>query len=99
MDGISIRYDYNGNEDEWREAVNTFIDAVNDDPDIAGKFHYAVSVAGDGVLRSHTGRWDSQETHATLQSRDYFKTFAGKRTGMAGDSPDAKQITLFRNMS
>ena len=96
MDGISIRYRYSGDEAAWRAAVDTFIDEINADPDVAGKFSYAVSVAGDGETRSHTGRWDEESTLKTLQSRNYFKTFAQTLKEMAGDSLDAVQISLYR---
>ncbi len=96
MDGVSIRYKYDGDEVTWRAAIDAFIDAVNADPDIGGKFSYAVSVAGDGVTRTHTGRWDTDATLKTLQSRDYFKTFAATLKGLAGDSLDAVQTALYR---
>ncbi|MHA1565830.1 MAG: hypothetical protein ACTSX7_11010 [Alphaproteobacteria bacterium] len=96
MDGISIRYKYDGDEATWRAAIDAFIDAVDDDPDVGGKFSYAVSVAGDGVTRSHTGRWDTEATLKTLQSRDYFKTFAEILKGLASGSLDAVQIALYR---
>ena len=96
MDGVSIRYLYEGDEAAWRAAVDAFVDAIDADPDIGGKFSYAVSVAGDGVTRSHTGRWDTDATLKTLQSRDYFKTFAQTLKGMAGDTLDAVQIALYR---
>ena len=56
----------------------------------------AVSVAGDGVTRSHTGRWDTEATLKTLQSRDYFKSFAETLKGLADGSLDAVQIALYR---
>jgi len=96
MNGISIRYMYDGDEATWETAVNAFIEAINTDADISGKFSYAVSTAADGVLRSHTGRWDSEETLNILRSRDYFKTFASTLQDMAGETLDAKQIGLYR---
>ena len=96
MDGVSIRYRYDGDEAAWRAAIDEFIDAVDADPDISGKFSYAVSVAGDGIMRAHVGRWDTDATLKALQSRDYFKTFAKTLQGLAGDSLDAKQVALHR---
>ena len=96
MDGISIRYSYSGDEAAWGSAIDTFVDAVDADPDIGGKFSYAVSVAGDGVTRAHVGRWDSDATLKTLQSRDYFKSFSKAIQEFAGGSLDAKQVTLYR---
>ncbi len=96
MDGISIRYAYSGDEAAWRSAVDDFVEAVNADADIVGKFSYAVSVAGDGVTRSHVGRWDSESTLKTLQSRDYFKSFSKAIQDFAAGSLDAKQTALYR---
>ena len=96
MDGITIRYTYSGDEAVWRSAVDAFIEAVNADPDVGGKFSYAVSVAGDGETRSHVGRWDSEATLKTMQSRDYFSTFSKAIQGFAGGSLDAKQVSLYR---
>ena len=96
MHGISIRYRYDGDEATWRAAIDGFVDAINRDPDIGGKISYAVSVAKDGVTRVHAGRWDSEETVKTLQSRDYFKTFAQAVRQFGGDSLSALQVSLYR---
>jgi hypothetical protein len=47
-------------------------------------------------MRAHNGRWDSEETLKTLQSRDYFKEFSKAVQGFAGDTIDAKQVGLYR---
>ncbi len=86
MYGILIRYTYNGDEAPWRDAVGTFISAIDADAELGGRFSYSVNVAGDGESRIHVGRWDSDETLALVQSRDYFKTFAGKVQEFGGDS-------------
>ncbi len=87
MRGITITYEYDGPEDSWNEAVQTFVAAIDADPDVAGKFTYQVAVADDGKTRIHWGRWDSQETLQTLQSRDYFGAFAQKVREFAGGQP------------
>ena len=63
------------------------VSAINADSDVAGKFTYQVSVADDGETRIHWGRWDSQETLKTVQSRDYFSVFAAKVKAFAGGQP------------
>ena len=87
MRGITITYKYSGPEDVWRETMEAFIAAIDADSEVAGKFNYQVSVADDGETRIHWGRWDSQETLKTLQSRDYFSAFAGKVRELAGGAP------------
>jgi hypothetical protein len=96
MFGVSIRYRYEGDEAPWQAAVNAFIDSVNADDAMRGKFSYAVSVAGDGVTRNHVGRWDAEATVKTLQSRDYFAAFGKQIKEFAGESLDAKPVKLFR---
>ncbi len=89
MRGITITYRYDGDETEWLEAVNTFIAAIDADPEAVGKFTYQVAVADDGVSRFHWGRWDSAETLAHVQSQPYFQAFAPKVKMFAGDTLSA----------
>ena len=86
MHGISIRYEFDGDEARWESAIRTFIDSVNADEEISAKFHYRVMKAKEGNMRVHWGRWDAPETVQTLQSRDYFKTFAAELKALAGDT-------------
>jgi hypothetical protein len=67
MLGISIRYSYDGPAEPREAAINAFIDNINNDPDIAGKFHYRVNIGKDGTTRVHWGRWDEQHIVETLQ--------------------------------
>lgn len=92
MYGILIQYQYRGDETEWRAAIDAFIAAVNADIDLDGQFSYAVDTGADGVSRIHVGRWPDPETHALLQSRDYFKTFAPMVRKFGGDSLVAMQF-------
>ncbi len=95
MHGISIRYEFNGDEAAWEHAVAGFIAAINADPDLAGKFHYQVNKAKQGNTRIHWGRWDVPETVQTLQSRDYFKEFAATLKEMAGDTLSPVPLTEY----
>jgi hypothetical protein len=74
--GILIQYRYSGDEAAWKAATGAFIGAIDRDPEVRGRFSYSVNVLGDGEGRVHVGRWDSEATLKTLQSRDYFKTFS-----------------------
>ncbi len=97
MQGIVIRYSYSGEEADWRQLIDTFVSAIEADGDLAGKFHYLVSVGKDGVSRTHVGQWDEQATVETLQSRDFFKTFAGALKEMAGDTLQTAPMTVYRS--
>lgn len=89
MRSITISYKYSGPEEKWRGVIDAFIAAINADEAVAGRFIYQVAVADDGQTRIHWGRWDSAETLKTMQSRAYFKVFAGSLRELAGGPPDA----------
>ncbi|MGI9368710.1 MAG: hypothetical protein ACR2O2_07700 [Ruegeria sp.] len=89
MRGITITYEYSGDEGVWRNAMDRFISAVDNDPNAAGKFTYQVAVADDGKSRFHWGRWDSAETLTHVQSQPYFKEFAANVREFAGGAPNA----------
>ncbi len=86
MDGILIQYELNGDVQAWRHAVDAFIDNVQADDRLRGRFSYQVKQVGDGAERIHIGTWDSAETLAHLQAQEFFKIFAGQVQGFAGDS-------------
>jgi len=94
MAGIVIEYDYAGDEAAWQQAVDAFVAAVRDDPEVSGDFSYMVTRVGDGPTRIHVGRWGAEETVKTLQSRDYFKAFAQAIQGFAGGAPNARRIDI-----
>ncbi|WP_425046625.1 hypothetical protein [Primorskyibacter sp. S87] len=89
MRGITITYDYSGDEGEWQAATGAFIVAIDNDPEIAGKFVYQVAVADDGKTRIHWGRWDKAETLEHVQAQPYFADFAAKVRDFAGGAPNA----------
>ncbi len=94
MQGIIVRYDYSGDEARWRAVVGDFISAISDDPEARGRFRYTVTVAGDNRTRTHIGRWDSEETLKTVQSRDYFKTFSAAVQSFAGDTLQSARVQV-----
>ena len=84
MRSITISYKFGGPEGEWRKMVGDFIAAIDGDPEVAGKITYQVATADDRETRIHWGRWDNQDTLRTMQSRDYFKTFAERLRELTG---------------
>ena len=93
MHGISIRYEFDGDEAAWEAAIAAFITAVKADTELSGRFHYRVNKAKEGNTRIHWGWWDTPETVKTLQSRDYFKTFAAAVRSFGGDTLSPVQVT------
>lgn len=93
MHGITIIYEFDGDEKAWEQAVAEFIAAVDADREVAGKFGYRVSKARQGGQRIHWGWWDEPATVETLQSRDYFRTFSQRVKRFAGDSLQTLPMT------
>ena len=50
MRSITITYQYDGDEETWRAAIDDFVGALNADPVIADKFAYQVAVADVDVI-------------------------------------------------
>ena len=96
MHGIVIRYSYGGDEAAWRQAIDAFISAIAADGELAGRFHYLVTVGKDGTTRTHVGQWDAPATVETLQSRDYFKTFSAAVQAMGGDTLQATPMDVYK---
>lgn len=86
MDGILIQYEYGGDESRWQAVMETFILAVETDPDLKGKFTYSVCKTSEPMKRVHVGRWDSNQTLETLKQKSFFKTFTESMEKLAGDS-------------
>ncbi len=86
MLGIIIEYDYSGDEGEWKAAADAFVQAIDADPRLKGRFSYQVNIKGDGPGRVHVGRWDKAETQAYLFEQDFFKTFAAQVKAFGGET-------------
>jgi len=94
MKGIIVRYRYGGDEGVWQAAMDDFISAINADKAVAGRFRYAATVAADGIGRTHMGRWNSDETLKTVQSRDYFKRFSAAVQNFAGATLESNRMNV-----
>ena len=68
MEGILIRYDYDGDEEVWEQAIRTFVTSIDADEALRGKFSYIVTRVDGSPGRVHMGRWDSDATLEHLQS-------------------------------
>ena len=94
MRGIVIRYRYSGDEAAWQTAMNNFINAINSDAAVVGRFRYTATVSADGIGRTHVGRWDTEETLKEVQSREYFKRFSEAVQDFAGTSLESSRMTV-----
>ncbi len=85
--GLLIEYDYDGDEDSWRSAIDAFIGSVRADARLDGCFSYlVVRSKQDPSHRMHMPRWADAETLAHVQSQPWFSAFAAQVKGFAGDS-------------
>ena len=86
MEGILVEYEYDGDEEEWRRVISEFISAIQADARLRGKFEYTVCVGSHNNKRVHLGRWDAESTLEHLVASPFFKAFAEKIRGFAGES-------------
>jgi quinol monooxygenase YgiN len=99
MYGITITYVLSGDEAAWRKAVDAFVDSVNHDNEVSGRFHYHVFSSREGNEKVHWGMWDSPETLQKVQSREYFKTFASAVRKFGGESLKTTPLKMDRATS
>jgi quinol monooxygenase YgiN len=79
-----IEYTYSGDEQAWREAIETFLAHVRADPILAAGLTYAVFVREDGKARVHVPVWRDQAVLDRLQAGPFFKAFSSAIKGFAG---------------
>jgi hypothetical protein len=94
MNGIIIQYQYSGDEAAWEKATRDFVAALEADRELEGGFMYMVSKANESDTRTHVGRWRDDETLKLMQSRDYFKSFAGILKEMADGTLKAEGMSV-----
>ena len=90
--GILVEYEYTGDENQWKDVIDSFIHSVNADNVLRGKFDYTVTKAVEGNGRIHIGRWDSEDTLNHLHEQDYFKIFSAKIREFAGETLSPKRF-------
>ena len=95
MEGILIRYDYDGDEAVWEQTIRGFLANVDADERLRGRFSYITSRVEEGPGRVHLGRWDSDETLAHLQAQPFFAEFGAAVKGFGGDTLDVTDLLPF----
>lgn len=81
-----IEYAYDGDEEVWRETIETFLGQVDDDPVLREGFSYHVYLRPDGISRVHVPVWRDEAVLEHLRAQPFFKTFSEKINELAGDS-------------
>jgi hypothetical protein len=94
MSGIIIQYEYSGDIDPWKEAVQNFIGNIQKDQLLQGKFSYVVANT-TGNKKIHIARWVNEETLAYLQAQSFFKKFAIQVKKFAGSSLQTTKFEPF----
>lgn len=85
MKNVMVEYIYQGDENKWQQIVVDFINSVEGNEHLSGKFHYQIFTMPEG-RRVHIGRWDSEETLQVLKNQPFFGEFAKAIQQLAGDS-------------
>ena len=95
MEGILIRYAYAGDEEVWEQTIRRFLDNVNADDRLRGRFHYTVSRVEEGPGRVRVGRWDSDATLEHLKAQPFFAEFGAAVKGFGNDTLDVTDLLPF----
>jgi hypothetical protein len=92
-----VEYSYSGDEEVWRETIETFFANIAADPEISKGFTYQVFVRDDGVTRLHIPVWRDQSVLERLQAQPFFREFADTVKGFAGDTLKITKPVLLTN--
>jgi hypothetical protein len=79
-----IKYQFaNGTPEQWHREVETFIAALDNDPELKGKITYRCMKNRDDSSYFHLAAAADEQTIKTLQSRDFFKAYTAKTRQVA----------------
>jgi hypothetical protein len=95
MGGILIQYEYSGDEKKWEDIIRGFINNINRDERLRGKFSYIVNRAKEGSQRVHLARWNTEETLDYLRTQPFFKEFTQNVKGLAGETLQTMDLRPF----
>lgn len=95
MKHFVIKYQFkNGAADDWHREIASFIAALNGDPELKGKISYRCMKNRDDSSYFHLATAVDENAVKTLQSRDFFKTYAEKTRHVAGGDVTVTPIEL-----
>lgn len=85
MKHFMIKYRFaNGSKDAWHARVAEFMAALDSDPELQGRISYLCMKERDGENYYHLADAADAEAIATLQSREFFKSYTEATREVAG---------------
>jgi hypothetical protein len=95
MKHFMIKYRFaNGTPEEWHREIETFIAALDGDPELKGKISYRVMKHRDDGSYFHLAAAADEAAIKTLQARDFFKHYTEKTRQVAGGEVTVTPIEL-----
>jgi hypothetical protein len=95
MKHFMIKYQFaNGTTEEWHREIQTFISAIDNDPDLKGKISYRCMKNRDDSSYMHLAAAVDEQAIKTLQARDFFKHYTEKTRQVAGGDVVVTPIEL-----
>jgi hypothetical protein len=95
MKHFMIKYQFaNGTTEAWHREIETFISALNSDPELKGKISYRVMKNRDDTSYYHLAAAADEQAVKTLQSRDFFKHYTNKTREVAGGEVSVTPIEV-----
>jgi hypothetical protein len=85
MKNFLIRYQrVSGTEEEWHRDIESFIAALEGDPELRGRIAYRCMKVRDGSDYFHLAGAADDEAAKLLQQRDFFKRYTEKTRVVGG---------------
>ena len=95
MKHFMIKYQFaNGTTEQWHREIETFIAALDSDPELKGKISYRVMKNRDDSSYFHLAAAADEAAVKALQARDYFEHYTEKTRQVAGGEVTVTPIEL-----
>lgn len=88
-----------GTESEWHQEVRRFVEALDRDPELAGRISYRSLKAGAASGYYHIATVADETAVRKLQERDYFKHYTEQTRRIAGGKVETRPLELVAETS
>ena len=92
-----IKYRFKeGSEDEWREEIKRFIEAIETDKALSGRIAYRCMKAGGTASGDyyHLAAAADDEAARTLQERTFFQRYSGESKRVSGGTIEVVPLEI-----
>ena len=95
MKQFLITYTFSqGSEADWRKEIDTFIAAIENDPELHGKLSYRCMKSGKGPEYFHIATVEDESVTTLLGQRDFFKHYSEKTEEVSGGNVRVMPLEL-----